>query len=49
MSAERVKEPIVLRYAVRGNLSLLLGRRLEELTRKAHFLVLPTSKASTWR
>jgi len=38
VSAERVKEPIVLRYAVRGNLSLLLGRRLEELTRKAHFL-----------
>jgi formamidopyrimidine-DNA glycosylase len=38
VSAERVKEPVVLRYAVRGNLSLLLGRRLEELTRKAHFL-----------
>jgi formamidopyrimidine-DNA glycosylase len=38
VTAERVKEPIVLRYAVRGNLSLLLGRRLEELTRKSHFL-----------
>jgi formamidopyrimidine-DNA glycosylase len=38
VTAERVKEPIVLRYAVRGNLSLLLGRRLEELTRRSHFL-----------
>jgi len=38
-SAERVKEPIVLRFAVRGNLSLLLGRRLEDIFRKSHFLV----------
>jgi formamidopyrimidine-DNA glycosylase len=38
VTAERVKEPIVLRFAVRGNLSLLLGRRLEELTRRSHFL-----------
>lgn len=38
VTAERVKEPIVLRYAVRGNLSLLLGRSLEELTRKSHLL-----------
>jgi formamidopyrimidine-DNA glycosylase len=38
VSSERVKEPVVLRYAVRGNLSLLLGRKLEQLTRKSHFL-----------
>jgi formamidopyrimidine-DNA glycosylase len=37
--AERVREPIVLRYAVRGNLSLLLGRSLEDVFRKSHFLV----------
>jgi formamidopyrimidine-DNA glycosylase len=39
VTAERVKEPVVLRFAVRGNLSLLLGRRLEEVLRKSHFLV----------
>jgi formamidopyrimidine-DNA glycosylase len=38
VSSERVKEPVVLRYAVRGNLSLLLGRKLEQLARKSHFL-----------
>jgi formamidopyrimidine-DNA glycosylase len=38
VSAERVREPVLMRYAVRGNLSLLLGRRLEELFRKSHFL-----------
>jgi formamidopyrimidine-DNA glycosylase len=38
VTAERVKEPVVLRYAVRGNLSLLLGRRLADLGRKSHFL-----------
>lgn len=37
--AERVKEPVVLRFAVRGNLSLLMGRPLEDLFRKSHFLV----------
>jgi len=37
--AERVKEPVVLRFAVRGNLSLLLGRPLVDLFRKSHFLV----------
>jgi formamidopyrimidine-DNA glycosylase len=36
---ERVREPIVLRFLVRGNLSLLLGRTLEEILRHAHFLV----------
>jgi len=39
VTAERVREPIVLRYAVRGNLSLLLGRSLEGVLRKSHFLV----------
>ncbi|MFI5007417.1 MAG: DNA-formamidopyrimidine glycosylase family protein [Solirubrobacterales bacterium] len=39
VSAERVKEPVVLRFAVRGNLSLLLGRALEDIFRKSHFLV----------
>ena len=37
--ADRVKEPVVLRFAVRGNLSLLQGRRLEQVLRKSHFLV----------
>ena len=39
VSGERVKEPVVLRFAVRGNLSLLLGRPLEDIFRKSHFLV----------
>jgi formamidopyrimidine-DNA glycosylase len=39
VSGERVKEPVVLRFAVRGNLSLLLGRPLLDLVRKSHFLV----------
>jgi formamidopyrimidine-DNA glycosylase len=38
-SAERVKEPVVLRFTVRGNLSLLLGRALEDVFRKSHFVV----------
>ena len=37
---ERVREPVVLRCTVPGNLSLLLGRALEDVTRHAHFLVL---------
>jgi formamidopyrimidine-DNA glycosylase len=36
---ERLREPIVMRFAVRGNLSLLLGRRLDDVIRHAHFLV----------
>jgi len=39
VTAERVREPVVLRYTVRGNLSLLLGRPLAEAFRKSHFLV----------
>ena len=39
VASERVREPVVLRFAVRGNLSLLLGRPLRALLRKSHFLV----------
>jgi formamidopyrimidine-DNA glycosylase len=39
LTAERVRKPVVLRYAVRGNLSLLLGRPLLQVFRKSHFLV----------
>lgn len=39
VTAERVREPVVLRFAVRGNLSLLRGRALSEVFRKSHFLV----------
>src|SRR5438874_10137397 len=38
--AERVRQPVVMRFAVRGNLSLLLGRTLDDVIRHAHFLVL---------
>jgi formamidopyrimidine-DNA glycosylase len=40
VAAERVREPVVLRCTVRGNLSLLLGRVLADIFRKSHFLVL---------
>ena len=39
VTAERVREPVVLRFTVRGNLSLLLGRSLADAFRKSHFLV----------
>ena len=39
VARERLCEPVVLRCMVPGNLSLLLGRRLEEIARHAHFLV----------
>jgi formamidopyrimidine-DNA glycosylase len=39
VTAERVRDPVVLRFAVRGNLSLLLGRPLDDVIRHAHFLV----------
>ncbi len=39
VAAERVLEPIVLRFLVRGNLSVLLGRRLRQILRRGHFLV----------
>jgi formamidopyrimidine-DNA glycosylase len=39
VTGERVKDPVVLRFLVRGNLSLLLGRTLQDVIRHAHFLV----------
>ena len=39
VASERVREPVVLRFLVRGNLSLLLGRKLTEIWRRSHFLV----------
>ena len=39
VTAERVKEPVVLRFTVRGNLSLLLGRALLDVFRKSHLVV----------
>jgi len=39
-ATERVREPVVLRFTVRGNLSLLLGRRVEDVFRKSNFVVL---------
>jgi formamidopyrimidine-DNA glycosylase len=39
VSADRVREPVVLRFTVHGNLSLLLGRPLQGIFRKSHFLV----------
>jgi formamidopyrimidine-DNA glycosylase len=39
VTAERVREPVVVRFTVRGNLSLLLGRPLREVFRKSHFVV----------
>ena len=37
--SERLREPVVLRCLVQGNLSLLLGRTLTDIQRHAHFLV----------
>jgi formamidopyrimidine-DNA glycosylase len=39
VAKDRVREPIVLRFAVHGNLSLLQGLTLHDLVRKSHFLV----------
>src|SRR5215470_5909874 len=39
VTAERVREPVVLRFTVRGNLSLLLGRELRDVFRKSHFVI----------
>ena len=36
---ERLTSPVILRCLVRGNLSLLLGRPLDEIRRRSHFLV----------
>jgi formamidopyrimidine-DNA glycosylase len=39
VTAERLREPVVLRCLVHGNLSLLLGRTLHDVGRRAHFLI----------
>ena len=39
VTGQRVREPVVLRYTVRGDLSLLRGMRLTEIRRRAHVLV----------
>jgi len=39
VTSERVGEPVILRFAVQGNLSLLLGRTLADAFRRSHFLV----------
>ena len=39
VTAERVREPVVVRFAVRGNLSLLLGRPLLNISRRSHYLL----------
>jgi formamidopyrimidine-DNA glycosylase len=39
VTGERLTSPVILRCLVRGNLSLLLGRRLEQVERRSHFLV----------
>ena len=39
VAAERLTSPVVLRSLVKGDLSLLVGRSLDELLRRAHFVV----------
>jgi len=39
VTGERLKEPVVLRCTVRGNLSLLRGKTLQDIQRHSHFLV----------
>jgi formamidopyrimidine-DNA glycosylase len=39
VAGERLTAPVVLRSLVQGDLSLLVGRTLDELMRRAHFLV----------
>jgi formamidopyrimidine-DNA glycosylase len=39
VTTERLREPVVLRCLVHGNLSLLLGRSLRDITRRAHFVI----------
>ena len=40
VQSERVRSPVIMRFTVRGNLSLLLGRTLESVARRSHFVVL---------
>ena len=39
VAAEKLVEPVVLRSVVKGDLSLLVGRALDEILRRAHFVV----------
>jgi formamidopyrimidine-DNA glycosylase len=39
VAAERLVEPVVLRSVVKGDLSLLVGRPLDAILRRAHFVV----------
>jgi formamidopyrimidine-DNA glycosylase len=39
VTGERLREPVLLRCLVHGNLSLLLGRTLQDIGRRAHFLI----------
>jgi formamidopyrimidine-DNA glycosylase len=39
VASERLREPIVLRCLVHGNLSLLLGRSLRDISRRGHFVI----------
>ncbi len=40
VTSERVREPVVMRFAVHGNLSLLLGRELREVGRRGAAILL---------
>jgi formamidopyrimidine-DNA glycosylase len=40
VTKERVRAPSALRFSVPGNLSLLLGRKLENVVRHGHFVIL---------
>ncbi len=39
VAAEKLREPVVLRSVVQGDLSLLVGRTLDSIERRAHFVV----------
>ena len=39
VGAERLAAPVVLRSLVKGDLALLVGRTLDDVARRAHFLV----------
>ena len=39
VDSQRVAEPVVLRFAVPGDLGLLVGRRVDSVSRRAHFVL----------
>ena len=39
VAASSLREPVVLRSVVKGDLSLLVGRTLDSIERRAHFVV----------